>query len=313
MLTCTLASKLWEKICFRSQRSKPQGDLTSILRLWPKRPYSSPILNTLWQIIPGLLFWSLWKERNRRIFKNQSTPLDIIWSNFSNNLQESLALHSWQEEDLPKQPKEAVIWQKWQLKIPITPNTNRQSSPESQPWTPPPQGIFKLNFDGASKGNSGPAGFGGIFRNSQGDALAIYYGSIGWDTNNSAELEGLWQGLNLAHLYNLSPIIVEWDSQILISIANQLLQGSRSTKVATSWRMASRIEKISNWLNENQVISFAHTKRDDNKVADLLANLGVDSMDTLNHGTLQIIHDRDIAQNCIKLVQTDRPFPDADA
>lgn len=77
--------------------------------------------------------------------------------------------------------------------------------------------------------------------------------------------------------------------------------------------MASRIEKISNWLNENQVISFAHTKRDDNKVADLLANLGVDSMDTLNHGTLQIIHDRDIAQNCIKLVQTDRPFPDADA
>ena len=69
-----------------------------------------------------------------------------------------------------------------------------------------------MNFDGASKGNPGPAGFGGIFRNSQGDALAIYYGSIGWDTNNSAELEGLWQGLNLTHLLNLSPIIVEGDS-----------------------------------------------------------------------------------------------------
>ena len=113
MLTCTLASKLCEKICFRSQRSKPQGDLTSIMRLWPKHPYNSPILNTLWQIIPGLLFWSLWKERNRRIFKHQSTPLDIIWRNFSNNLQESLALHSWQEEDLPKQPKEAIIWKNW--------------------------------------------------------------------------------------------------------------------------------------------------------------------------------------------------------
>ena len=163
---------------------------------WPRHPYSNSILNTLWQIIPGLLFWSLWKERNKRIFKNQSTPLDMIWNSFINNLQESLALHSWQDEDLPKQPKEISIWQNWQLKISIIPNSNRQRTHDSQlHWTPPPPGIFKMNFDGASKGNPGPAGFGGIFRNSQGDSLAIYYGSIGWDTNNSAELEGLWQGL----------------------------------------------------------------------------------------------------------------------
>ena len=162
-----------------------------------------------------------------------------------------------------------------------------------------------MNFDGASKGNPGPVGFGGIFRNSQGDIQAIYYGSIGWDTNNSVELEGLWQGLNLAHIYNFLPIIVEGDSQILISMANQLLQGTSSAKVVTSWHFASRIYKISKWINDNQAISFTHTKRDGNKVADLLANLGVDSLDTLKHGSLQIINDRDTTQNCIKLVQMD--------
>ena len=189
-------------------------------------------------------------------------------------------------EDLPSHPKENHIWQNWQFTISTIPKVNKQNPPESLSWLPPPPVIFKLNFDGASKGNPGPAGFGGIFRNSQGDIQAIYYGSIGWDTNNSAELEGLWQGLNLAHIYNLSPIVVEGDSQILISMANQLLQGTRLAKVVTSWRLTSRIDKISKWINENQAISFTHTKRDGNKVADLLANLGFDYLDTLKHGSL---------------------------
>ena len=49
-----------------------------------------------------------------------------------------------------------------------------------------------------------------------------------------------------------------------------------------------------------------------NKVSDLLANFGVDSIDTLQHGPPQIIHDREILQNCLKLVHNDRPLPDAD-
>ena len=92
-------------------------------------------------------------------------------------------------------------------------------------WSPPPYGVFKLNFDGASRVNPSQAGFGGIFRNLKGEIQSIYYGSIGWDTNNSTELEGLWQGLCLTLNYNFFPIIIEGDSQILIHIANQLLWG----------------------------------------------------------------------------------------
>lgn len=52
--------------------------------------------------------------------------------------------------------------------------------------------MIKLNFDGASKGNPGKAGYIRAFRDHIGKALLILLGSIGWDTNNSAKLEGVW-------------------------------------------------------------------------------------------------------------------------
>ena len=113
----------------------------------------------------------------------------------------------------------------------------KSQSPSHPPLTldPPPEGVFKLNFDGASKGNPGPAGFGGIIRNVKGEAQIIYYGSIGWDSNNFAELEGLWQGLCLIQHHKFLPIIIEGDSQILINIAKKLLWGTTPEKVAHSW------------------------------------------------------------------------------
>eukprot|EP00253_Pinus_taeda_P019485 PITA_19485 len=38
-------------------------------------------------------------------------------------------------------------------------------------WKLPEQGTFKLNYDGTPKGNLGPAGFGGFFRNSKGQII----------------------------------------------------------------------------------------------------------------------------------------------
>jgi len=47
----------------------------------------------------------------------------------------------------------------------------------------------------------------------------MYHGSMGRDTNNTAEIEGLWQGLCIAETKNLLPLEVEGDSQILIEAA----------------------------------------------------------------------------------------------
>jgi len=65
--------------------------------------------------------------------------------------------------------------------------------------------MIQLNFDGASKGHPGNTGYGGIFRDPKGKPLLTFIGSISWDTNNLAELEGLWQGLLLAQLHGFFP------------------------------------------------------------------------------------------------------------
>ena len=55
--------------------------------------------------------------------------------------------------------------------------------------------LIKLFFDGASKGNPGVAGWGGIIISPKGNNEYEYYLNIVIDTNNMAEAYGLWQGL----------------------------------------------------------------------------------------------------------------------
>ena len=76
--------------------------------------------------------------------------------------------------------------------------------------------VFKINFDGATKGNPGVAGFGGTCRNSEGEILHIFFGLIGEDTNNSTKLEGLLQGVKIVISEGWLPTMVEGDSHILV-------------------------------------------------------------------------------------------------
>jgi len=135
--------------------------------------------------------------------------------------------------------------------------------------------MYQLNFDGASKGNPGNSGFGGIFRDHKGAPLLTFLGSKGWDTNNSAELEGLWQGLILAQDKGFFPLIIEGDSQIIINMVTKILQGSSSGKVSNSWRMAKRLELIECWLSSNRAITLKHTRREGIKLRTYLLIWGL--------------------------------------
>ena len=55
--------------------------------------------------------------------------------------------------------------------------------------------IFKLFFDGASKGNPGRTEGGGVVIDSDGKVEIEYCWNIGYNSNNMAEAYGLWQGL----------------------------------------------------------------------------------------------------------------------
>eukprot|EP00253_Pinus_taeda_P026927 PITA_26927 len=116
MHLCPLSRRIWEKISFRCQKEvRNQGDINNMLRSWPQQPYQSNILNILWQIIPGTVMWNIWKERNWKVFKDQALNLEQIWTIIKQNLQETLSIKDWSQEDMPTNNKEQAIWNNWQL------------------------------------------------------------------------------------------------------------------------------------------------------------------------------------------------------
>ena len=76
--------------------------------------------------------------------------------------------------------------------------------------------------------------------------------------------------------------------------------------------MAQRLLHIERWIGSNRAISFTHIRRDGNKVADLLANLGVDSGQHLLVGSPANLISESQLLDFNKLVQEERPeFEDA--
>ncbi|KAH9301662.1 hypothetical protein KI387_013245, partial [Taxus chinensis] len=76
-------------------------------------------------------------------------------------------------------------------------------------WIRPLGNTIKINFDGASKGNPGQAGGGGILRNSEGDWLFVYAGPLGKQTNNMAKARDLLWGVLIAKEKGLKEIQIE--------------------------------------------------------------------------------------------------------
>jgi hypothetical protein len=69
---------------------------------------------------------------------------------------------------------------------------------------------------------------------------------------------------------------VEGDSQIIISMFLKLLNGSDPEKISPRWRLLSHIETPSILMFPHLVLIPSHVRREENKIADKLENVGVD-------------------------------------
>ena len=102
--------------------------------------------------------------------------------------------------------------------------------------------IFKLFFDGASKGNPGRAGGGGVVIDPDGNVEIEYYWNIGQDSNNMAEAYGLWQGLKQLKDKGVGEVMVFGDSKLII----QAMNGENHCKHVRLVRLINRINSFSN-------------------------------------------------------------------
>ena len=84
----------------------------------------------------------------------------------------------------------------------------------------PSSGWHKLNTNGASIGNPGKAGGGGVIRDCHGDWVKGYSRSIGYTTSVLVEWWALQDGLILAIQLGINQLEVELDAKVIVELLN---------------------------------------------------------------------------------------------
>ncbi|KAK9136201.1 hypothetical protein Syun_015531 [Stephania yunnanensis] len=142
-------------------------------------------------------------------------------------------------------------------------------------WDFPNTGWVKLNVDGASKGNPGPASFGGVMRDERGCWLFGYMGHIGTASSTVAELWAIREGLKLAWQRGFRKILLESDSQTAIQFL--------TSEIGDSNPLAPLVNECLDLLELDWWVRPQHVLREGNRAADHLANMGaaLDNLDIL--------------------------------
>ena len=123
--------------------------------------------------------------------------------------------------------------------------------------------------DGAARGNPGDAGCGAAICDESGAVVKELSRYLGRTTNNVAEYEGLLMGLEALIQLGRKKIRVQSDSQLLVRQLNgEYLVKDEKLKVL--------YQRAISLLHQFDSYRILHVYREMNKVADRLANRGID-------------------------------------
>jgi len=126
-----------------------------------------------------------------------------------------------------------------------------------------------VSTDGASRGNPGPAGYGVSIADDDGTIVEELAKGIGITTNNVAEYTAALEGLRKAAELGAEDVLLRSDSRLLI----EQLSGRYRVKNPTLQRLHAEVRSIARGFRR---VRYEHVRREFNKEADRLANLGVD-------------------------------------
>ena len=125
-------------------------------------------------------------------------------------------------------------------------------------------------FDGGSRGNPGPAGWGAYLINDDGTVLAELSGALGVATNNVAEYHGLIAALQWAADNDVTALAVKGDSLLLV----EQMRGNYKVKNEGLKPLHMKARMLVMQIGN---VSFAHVPREKNPDADRLSNVGMDA------------------------------------
>jgi probable phosphoglycerate mutase len=130
--------------------------------------------------------------------------------------------------------------------------------------------VITAYFDGGARGNPGPAGWGVHIVGDNGEVLAELSGALGIATNNVAEYHGLIAALQWAVDHELTALAVKGDSQLLI----EQMRGNYKVKNEGLKPLYLKARLLVMQIGN---VMFEHVRREQNRDADRLSNLGMDA------------------------------------
>jgi len=132
-----------------------------------------------------------------------------------------------------------------------------------------PKSSWELYVDGAARNNPGPAG-AGLYLTCDGKAVEKQGFYLGKKTNNQAEYLALLLGVFYAqrHMGPQDRLVIKADSQLMV----RQVQGVYKIKNSELKELYSKVRSMLDALH----FSIEHVMREENKVADALANAGID-------------------------------------
>ncbi|XP_028055196.1 uncharacterized protein LOC114259389 [Camellia sinensis] len=192
-------------------------------------------------VVDGRDWKWIWKDRNR-----------LVFDNFSNSTQNSLK-SIWDYVHEIEEAFQSLLHPHY-------------SVPRLIKWCLPPAGKLKLNTDGCSKGDPGQARYGGLLQDETGTWIWGYYGKLGQCTSIEAEIWAIYGGLTILFQKGTTNVVIETDSEQAIQ---QIQHGPTPNSPFKA------LIEDAKFLLQRCDCPLIHTFREGNKVADLLANLGV--------------------------------------
>ncbi len=128
----------------------------------------------------------------------------------------------------------------------------------------------RLFTDGGARGNPGPAAYGFVLEDAEGNVLAAHGEAIGIATNNVAEYSALIAGLERALELSLRDVEVVSDSELMV----KQMRGEYKVKNAALKELSLRAARLAQAVGG---VRYTAVRREQNKLADQLVNDALDA------------------------------------
>eukprot|EP00253_Pinus_taeda_P028484 PITA_28484 len=276
-IDCEYAQKAWTSfLTGLNVRPPAHCMIIDMFSSWKARyPYNiidKSLWHKVWIATPKYVCWKLWLSRNETVFNQKEINAETVAEQAKNLLIETLRQsnvkdsslrneeRAWLDGFSPTPIPSAIIRpihkENWQI---------RDTLDSFQKWWKS-QGKCTIFFDGASKGNPGRLGVGGVIYLQNGRKEDFSWG-LGLKTNNQAEALSLLKACQLARKGNPKEIIVFGDSELLI----KSLINKKGLKDPTLNKQLTRVNRL---MKDFSLVQLFHILGELNTEADRLANTG---------------------------------------